>query len=82
MIRGGGGGDAMLGFGGDDIYFVADPGDRILEDQNNGFDIVYTNFSYGLTAGRLYRIALDRFHRQHLCDQPQRQRAFEHDLGQ
>ena len=29
----------MLGFGGDDVYFVTDPGDRVLEDAGGGFDI-------------------------------------------
>jgi Ca2+-binding RTX toxin-like protein len=50
-LRGGpGGGDVLVGFGGDDTYFV-DGDDQVREDVGGGFDYVVTTTSYALNFG-------------------------------
>jgi Ca2+-binding RTX toxin-like protein len=50
-MRGGpGGGDVLVGFGGNDTYFV-DGDDQIREDAGGGFDYVVTSTSYALNFG-------------------------------
>ena len=50
-LRGGpGGGDVLVGFGGDDTYFV-DGDDQVREDAGGGFDYVVTTTSYALNFG-------------------------------
>jgi len=51
-IDGGGGGDVMLGFAGDDIYYVRDGADRVLENAGEGTDRVYAATSWTLGAGQ------------------------------
>lgn len=43
--------DTLYGAAGDDIYFVDYNGDVVVEDAGQGFDIVYTNGTYALSAG-------------------------------
>ena len=51
VLDGGGGADAMLGFSGNDVYYVDDAGDDIYEGAGRGNDIAYTRISYALTGG-------------------------------
>src|SRR5205823_2999747 len=48
-IDGGAGADSMVGSLGDDIYFVDNAGDVVVEQQNEGNDEVRTTVSYTLT---------------------------------
>jgi Ca2+-binding RTX toxin-like protein len=50
VIDGGGGADLMVGYGGDDIYFVDDAGDAVYEGADGGLDLVRTSVSYTLGA--------------------------------
>ena len=52
LIDGGGGGDIMLGFAGDDTYVVRDSLDQVRENAGEGFDRVNGIVSYGLLAGQ------------------------------
>lgn len=52
FLDGGTGADVMSGFGGNDVYLVDDVGDQVNEAANGGFDIVYTDLSYALSAGQ------------------------------
>src|SRR5258708_15261631 len=47
-IDGGPGADSMIGGAGDDLYFVDNPGDAIVEQENAGIDEVRTTGSYTL----------------------------------
>jgi len=51
-IDGGGGGDVMLGFAGDDSYYVRNGADRVLENAGEGTDRVYAATSWTLGAGQ------------------------------
>jgi serralysin len=51
ILNGGGGADAMRGLAGNDIYFVDDGGDQIVEGAGGGVDIAYANVNYALGAG-------------------------------
>ena len=51
LDSGGGAGDAMYGFGGDDFYFIRTPGDRAVEGAGAGNDRVFSAVSYTLEAG-------------------------------
>jgi Ca2+-binding RTX toxin-like protein len=48
VIDGGTGADLMTGLGGDDIYFVDNGADRVVEQAGGGYDTIYVNFSYTL----------------------------------
>jgi Ca2+-binding RTX toxin-like protein len=50
VIDGGGGADFMVGYGGDDIYYVDNAGDVTLEDVNGGTDRVVASADYRLGA--------------------------------
>jgi Ca2+-binding RTX toxin-like protein len=52
LIDGGGGGDVMLGFLGDDTYVVRDPFDQVRENAGEGFDRVNGTISYTIGAGQ------------------------------
>jgi Ca2+-binding RTX toxin-like protein len=41
----------MMGLGGNDNYYVDNPGDVVIEAPGGGYDIVRTSVSYTLTAG-------------------------------
>jgi serralysin len=51
VLNGGAGLDVMTGFGGNDIYFVDNAGDRIIEALGGGGDIIYSSVGYTLNAG-------------------------------
>jgi Ca2+-binding RTX toxin-like protein len=57
IIDGGAGADEMAGGFGDDIYFVDDAGDRVIEFDGQGFDQVFSTISLGPIAG-IERITL------------------------
>jgi len=50
VLNGGGAADAMLGFGGDDEYYVDNAADGIVEVAGEGNDVVRTSVSYALGA--------------------------------
>lgn len=49
-LNGMAGADTMIGGGGDDIYYVDNAGDVVVETANHGTDTVYTTVSYTLPA--------------------------------
>jgi Ca2+-binding RTX toxin-like protein len=52
MLNGGGGaGDYLVGWGGDDVYLIFTGAEIIVENMGGGRDVVYTTVSYGLAAG-------------------------------
>ncbi len=51
VIRSGGGADALVGYGGDDEYFIEDGREMIFEAAGGGRDVVYASISYALTPG-------------------------------
>ena len=50
VLDGGAGADRMIGGAGDDIYFVDNVGDQVIEDTNAGTDTVYSSINYSLSA--------------------------------
>ena len=50
-LDGGGGGDTLVGLGGDDVYIVRDAADRVAENAVGGFDRVLAGASFTLEAG-------------------------------
>jgi Ca2+-binding RTX toxin-like protein len=52
VLDGGGGADYLRGFGGNDLYYVDDAGDIVIEQGGEGRDVVYASASYTLTAGQ------------------------------
>ena len=55
-FRDAGGADTMSGGNGDDIYYANNTADVVIENANEGYDIVYSNVTYTLSANvdRLY----------------------------
>jgi Ca2+-binding RTX toxin-like protein len=52
LLNGGGGaGDHLVGWGGDDTYLIFTGGEIIVENVGGGRDVVYTTVSYALAAG-------------------------------
>jgi Ca2+-binding RTX toxin-like protein len=51
ILEGGGGGDGMVGFGGNDRYIINDARDAVTESVGGGVDRVFTSVNYTLTAG-------------------------------
>ena len=49
-MTGGGGGDTLIGLGGNDFYFVGNAGDVVQEATAGGSDRVFASVSYTLTA--------------------------------
>ena len=49
-LNGGAGADVMIGGGGEDIYWVDDAGDLVIESDRSGRDVVYSLVSYALSA--------------------------------
>ncbi|RWC37265.1 MAG: calcium-binding protein, partial [Mesorhizobium sp.] len=59
VINGGGGADTMTGYGGNDIYYVANAGDKVNEVAGGGTDKVVTAVSHALSAGsQIERLAV------------------------
>jgi Ca2+-binding RTX toxin-like protein len=53
FLQGGGGTDYLVGLGGNDTYFVAGPGDNVVESVGGGArDVVYTPLDLVMTAGQ------------------------------
>jgi Ca2+-binding RTX toxin-like protein len=50
-LDGRGGGDAMIGLAGNDVYYVSERTDFVIEAANGGTDIVYTRGDFVLNAG-------------------------------
>jgi Ca2+-binding RTX toxin-like protein len=50
LINGAGGADTMAGGTGNDTYFVDNTGDGVLENANEGTDVVFAGVSYALSA--------------------------------
>ncbi|HEV2817968.1 MAG TPA: calcium-binding protein [Allosphingosinicella sp.] len=51
FLQGGGGTDYLIGLGGNDSYFVAGPGDNVVESAGGGTDIIYTPLDYVMISG-------------------------------
>jgi len=51
FLQGGGGTDYLVGRGGNDTYFVAGPGDNVVESAGGGTDIIYTPLDYVMISG-------------------------------
>ncbi len=51
IFGGGGGADYIVGYGGDDTYYVSSGLETIVENAGQGRDVVYTFKNYALTAG-------------------------------
>jgi Ca2+-binding RTX toxin-like protein len=51
MLRGGGGGDGLVGFAGNDWYFVDDARDSATEAAGEGNDRVFASVSWNMTPG-------------------------------
>lgn len=49
-LQGGAGFDTMNGEGGDDIYYVGEAGDYLVENEGGGTDRIYSSISYTLNA--------------------------------
>jgi Ca2+-binding RTX toxin-like protein len=50
LLNGGAGADTMQGGLGNDVYFVDDVGDQVIENLNEGTDAVFSTVDYTLTA--------------------------------
>jgi Ca2+-binding RTX toxin-like protein len=48
FLSGGPGPDTLIGLAGNDIYIVNDPGDVVVENPGEGYDVVYTSINYAL----------------------------------
>jgi len=51
ILDGGGGGDVLIGLDGDDIYYIRNVADRVLEASGGGNDRVFAAASFTLEAG-------------------------------
>ena len=50
LLDGAGGADGMVGGAGNDVYFVDDPGDAVVENPNEGNDTVFSTAHFRLSA--------------------------------
>ena len=57
-LRGGGGADVMVGYGGNDVYYIVSGTESVIEAGGGGSDVVYTNLSYALGAGQEIEVLL------------------------
>src|SRR6478609_2620495 len=61
-LDGGGGVDVMVGFAGDDIYYVDNVSDRALENVGEGNDRIFATVSYAIAAGSSIETLSTDFH--------------------
>lgn len=50
QLSGGNGADSLYGGAGDDVYFVDQVGDVVVENADEGWDVIYTSINYTLPA--------------------------------
>ncbi len=58
ILNGNGGADTMIGGKGDDLYYVDNPGDRIVEAYGQGYDTVYASIDYSLVGTYAEKLVL------------------------
>ncbi|MGB3930769.1 MAG: Ig-like domain-containing protein, partial [Sphingobium sp.] len=58
ILNGGGGADTLTGGLGDDIYFVDNVGDKVVEATGQGNDLIYSSVSYGLSGRNIETLVL------------------------
>jgi serralysin len=59
QLDGNGGADTMTGLGGNDIYFVDNAGDQVIEGSSAGYDTVFSQVDYTLGANVERVVAFD-----------------------
>jgi Ca2+-binding RTX toxin-like protein len=62
VLNGGGGVDAMIGWAGNDTFFVDNAGDRVVENAGEGNDRVLAGVSYTLGAGASVELMTTDWH--------------------
>ncbi|MFB0871988.1 MULTISPECIES: hypothetical protein [unclassified Sphingobium] len=58
IIRGGVGADTMTGGLGDDVYYVNNLADKVVENSGQGFDVIFSSVTYGLAGRNIEQLTL------------------------